>query len=269
MVIHARPLPFVSERGPSLHVPLQQYANSRSHSLVFDISALERKESILRAELRLFTLIERDQRSYMGVSREVTIFELVDVSNDGSVDRHLKYHQLTSRYIYTVENAWETFDVTDAVKRSIQQGSRLEMFEVKIQSLYVQYLKDTMDINSDPNDIKQPVLVVFSKDDSKDHEIQVDRHEFIKQEMASIGSRGAVTPGSDDYDDDDDDDGDDDYFDVTLENKHLNNVRHKRSKNSRPPCKRRPMYVNFEELEMDEWVIAPRGYKVNICLFAV
>ncbi|XP_052766058.1 bone morphogenetic protein 10-like [Mya arenaria] len=243
-------IPITAREGPS-QTPVQRHVNSHVHSLVFDISALDRKERVNRAELRLFTLIRPDRRSYIGVSREVAIYELMDFGASTNSGRELKYIKLTSRYIYnSVDNAWESFDVTDSVKRSVQMGSTLERLEVRIQSVFYDLFNDNMDINSDPNDTRQPVLIVYSTDPSKSHKHRNNRHDFLVHEIASNGGDTASTHLEDEYDEDIYDDDDD-------------NSRNKRSR--RRDCARWPMYVNFEDLRMHDMVIAPRGYKAYQC----
>ncbi|WAQ96755.1 BMP10-like protein [Mya arenaria] len=179
-------IPITAREGPS-QTPVQRHVNSHVHSLVFDISALDRKERVNRAELRLFTLIRPDRRSYIGVSREVAIYELMDFGAS---------------------------------------------------------------TNSDPNDTRQPVLIVYSTDPSKSHKHRNNRHDFLVHEIASNGGDTASTHLEDEYDEDIYDDDDD-------------NSRNKRSR--RRDCARWPMYVNFEDLRMHDMVIAPRGYKAYQC----
>lgn len=38
----------------------------------------------------------------------------------------------------------------------------------------------------------------------------------------------------------------------------------KRLKKSRNACKRKPLYVNFSEINYDAWIVQPRGYEVRI-----
>lgn len=43
----------------------------------------------------------------------------------------------------------------------------------------------------------------------------------------------------------------------------------KRLKKSRNACKRKPLYVNFSDINYDSWIVQPRGYEVSYILFTV
>lgn len=189
----------------------------------------------------------------MGVNRVVSIYETLDIGTMKD-NEHMKYKHITSKYIYGLENAWESFDVTDALKRSMQQGLKVERFEVRIQTLLMDTGRDNMDINADPNDTKQPLLVVYSNDNSIEHEHNVERHEMLMHELSSSASGASFTTSW-----------------TSLGNMNGfkgDNMIHSRTKRSRGPfkssiCKRRPLYVNFEDIGWHTWIIAPRGFQVN------
>lgn len=227
---------------------IQTLTKYRVHSLGFDISALDLEEKINLAQLRLYTLIKRDQRSYSGVTRIVSIYQLIDLGGPGQ--QFVKYNFITSKFVYTMENAWESFDVTKALKLSVQQGLRFERLEVRIESLLIDSPHTDLDINATPNDLKQPILVVYSNDKSKVHEENVERRDLLMHEL-SIGAgafastqRGHV----------------DNMYDYNSQE--LAHTRNRRS-NGHNLCKRRPLYVNFADLNWDTWIIAPKGYQVT------
>ncbi|XP_060601692.1 bone morphogenetic protein 10-like [Ruditapes philippinarum] len=230
------------------------FRNYRVHSLVFDISALDRSESINSAELRLYTLITRDQQSYMGVNRVVSIYEIVDIGQPVDADQ-IKYRFITSKYIYGVENSWESFDVTEVLKSSLQLGLKIERLEVRIQTVFMDSGRDNMDINANPNDIKQPLLVVYSNDKSIEHEHDVETHELLLHGLDSnVNNKGTTHAGRE------------------IESRYVYNgqqVSHSRSKRSRGSkssfCKRRPLFVNFEDIGWHTWIIAPRGFQAYQC----
>ncbi|XP_045212946.1 bone morphogenetic protein 10-like [Mercenaria mercenaria] len=232
----------------------KNFRNYRVHSLLFDISALELSESINSAELRLFTLITRDQRSYMGVNRVVSIYKLIDSGPTAGIDQ-IKYKLITSKYIYGVENAWESFDVTETLKMSLQQGLRIERFEIRIQTLFMDSGNDNMDINANPNDMKQPILVVYSNDNSIVHEHNIERHELLLHELGSSASSKTSTHTGGDL--------------SSMYNYNGQGVGHSRSKRSKgsakPVCRRRPLFVNFEDIGWHTWIIAPRGFQAYQC----
>ncbi|KAH3864429.1 bone morphogenetic protein 10-like [Dreissena polymorpha] len=216
------------------------------HSLTFDISALDRTENVNLAELRLYTVISKDPRKQIGVSITVTIFEIVDVSDQST--SQVKYNKLTTKYIYFEENSWESFDVTNAVKRSLQSASKIEKFEIRISGIFLDTSRGSMGITLDPQNAKQPILVVYSTDSSESHIRNAERHDLLMHDMATRGNLHATSRLT--------------SREAVSSRKFS---RQKRSNEMRPICKRRPMYIDFEELHMHEWVIAPRGYKAYQC----
>ncbi|KAL4240607.1 Bone morphogenetic protein 10 [Mactra antiquata] len=224
--------------------------NYRVHSLGFDISALDQEENINSAELRLYTLIKRDQRSYSGVSRRVSIYQLINIG--GAEPQTVKYNFLTSKFVHTMENAWESFDVTKALKLSIQQGLRHEKLQVRIESLLIDSPQSDMDITFSPNVVKQPLLVVYSNDNSKTHEETVDRYDLLLHELSNDAGAFVSTPRG--------------HVDNVYDFNSQEVIHHRsRRSNGHKFCKRRPLYVNFADLNWDTWIIAPEGYQAYQC----
>lgn len=153
-----------------------------------------------------------------------------------------------------MKDDWESFDVTAAVKLSVQQHCKREVLEVRIRSFLSQTEKDSLDITADSNDQKQPLLVVYSNDENHRHQQEVERHELLshEKEMSNANYIGASSRLYDDYDEPG---GGSQY------------ATHSRSKRSRMrakgPCRRREMYVNFADIELNHF-IAPRGYQVHV-----
>ena len=105
---------------------------TREHRLLFNVTSVGRDEDIYLAELRLLTLVETDRSLYDGVNRLVSVYELTtaSTSNASAAATSSAYHQIASKLIYGRSSGWETFTVTDAVKRwvrlrTISQVNRL------------------------------------------------------------------------------------------------------------------------------------------------
>ena len=52
---------------------------------------------------------------------------------------------------------------------------------------------------------------------------------------------------------------------VTSHRKRKRSTRRRGRKSRRSACRRRPMYVDFAEVEWDDWIIAPPGYHAYVC----
>jgi len=94
---------------------------TREHRLVFNVSSVGRDEDIYLAELRLLTLVETDRRLYDGINRRVSVYELGPATGNMAVVRTASSsRQIASKLIYGGTSGWETFSVTDAVKRWVR-----------------------------------------------------------------------------------------------------------------------------------------------------
>jgi len=230
----------------------------RVHSLLFDITELDLTESIDHADLRLYTLIKRDQRSYYGVSRVVSVYEIIEFK--GSDGRKLTKHNfISSKFVHHMENEWESFDVTAAVKRSVQQQTRIERLEIRIRNSVTRHTNDMLDFTAVSNDQKQPLLVVYSNDEDHAHQKKKEAQELYMHELA-------LAQGSDVDDTHSDQDDYDEPNDVlNLNGLSFNHSRRKRSKRARKhDCKRQPLYINFAAINLHDSIIAPQGYQVCI-----
>lgn len=54
------------------------------------------------------------------------------------------------------------------------------------------------------------------------------------------------------------------WDDENVKKSHLKKM--KRIKNT---CRRKPMYVDFEEIKYDEWIVQPKGYEVKVMLTSI
>lgn len=236
-----------------------QPPTDRVHSLVFDISSLNLKESVNHAELRLYTLIKRDQHSYFGVSRLVSVYEIIEFT-DATGTTRTKNNFITAKYVYHMESEWDSFDVTHAVKRSVTERSNREILQVRIKSLSVETERDTLDIldvTADSNDQKQPLLVVYSNDNNPSEQRKKEQHELYMQELGIYQNTNSdrYTQIDEDYEE---------ISDTYIDSAQFSNHdRAKRSNNRhKVACRRKEMYVSFQDINAKD-IIAPRGYQVS------
>jgi len=83
------------------------------------VTSVGRNEDIYLAELRLLTLVESDRSLYDAVNRRVTVYELGEAPGNFTSTAS-GYQQISSKLIYGRSNGWETFTVTEAVKRWVR-----------------------------------------------------------------------------------------------------------------------------------------------------
>ena len=223
-------------------IDFNERTKSQVHVLTFNISSVSRREKINLAELRIFTLIERDKNAYyFGVDRTVSVLDIV---TDAEIDDSLtdsKYEPISSRRVYGFFSAWETFDLTSSVEKWVKSGKSIHKIEIRLENFWWAFSFGSMDIKTVPNDSKEPLLLVYSNDDSKHSEHVHDRHDLISHETSSYHISGDFTSGITQSK----------PSDIYQENSsEPKRGRQKRSKPFRRSslCRRRPMFVDFEAI---------------------
>ena len=226
------------------------------HVLTFNVSSIAKREKVSLAELRVFSVIEQDKNAYFGVDRTISVLDIIESESLETLTSS-QYNLVTSRRVYGHSDDWEVFNITSAVERWVKSDKPLHKIEIRIEPPKWRLSFGLMDIETTPNVNKEPLLLVYSNDNSKHSEHEDERHELISHELNSHSVTGSVKSGN----------GHSKPSDIYLENGPEPNLsRQKRSKpfHKSSVCRRRPMYVDFEDIGWDTWIIAPRGYQVNI-----
>ena len=211
--------------------------------MVFNITSIASEEHIDLTELRLYTLVERDRHMYVGVDRKVSIFE---VKENGS-----RLYLVDSKHIYGRDSGWETFDVTPAVRRWVQDLNSVQVLEVRIESVFHSMSLGDLDILTKPKNRQEPLLVVFSSDNRKQKLHENERHELITHEMDMYDVQGQLETDQDDSNSTNADGG-----------SAPSRVK-RRGRRRNYPCRRKPMRVNFKDINWDSWILAPHEYNVG------
>ncbi|XP_069774097.1 bone morphogenetic protein 10 [Narcine bancroftii] len=234
----------------------------RIHSLIFNVS-VPRHEEITMAELRLYTLVDRDREMYEGVDRKVTIYE---VSEEEEVDRdnNEEYSgqgklKLAKRQIYGRDSGWETFDVTEAILRWSKSEWTSHRLEVHIENMDEKKNEDgDLDIDMKPETKHVPLLIVFSDDRNsikkeaiEELEQMIDHEQDVVFQNLEAGNFGA------------------NLNEEALLQRRSNMLYDTSSRIRRNAkgnyCKRSPLYVEFKDIGWDSWIIAPTGYEAYEC----
>lgn len=232
---------------------------TRVHKMIFNMTSISPDETIDLAELRLYTLVEKDRNTYIGVDRKVSCLEVQLKSDE-------PYRLIESKHIYGRHSGWETFDVTSAVRHWITKVNSIQILEIRIESVVHGVSMGDMDINIQTQTRNEPLLVVFTSDTKVKGLHLTERHELVAREMDSISvvksSENTVSNNS---------------VHVHIPNNNVQNSvvgtsvphskilnRVKRRGRRQIVCHRRPMYVSFRDINWDTWIIAPRGYQVVI-----
>ncbi|XP_007065539.2 bone morphogenetic protein 10 [Chelonia mydas] len=231
----------------------------RKYPLLFNVS-IPHHEEITMAELRLYTLVERDRILYDGLDRKVTIFEVLENNHAGREGEERKMVPLASRQIYGTNSEWETFDITDAMRRWRRLELTTHRLEVQIESGEGEEPngegKLDIDINSEAKHV--PLLIVFSDDLSNDKKEEkqeldemIDHEQLLDLEKLGMGNFHNG-PGEEAL--------------LQMRSNIIYDSTARIRRNAKGNyCKRTPLYIDFKEIGWDSWIIAPTGYEAYEC----
>ncbi|XP_004580134.2 bone morphogenetic protein 10 [Ochotona princeps] len=227
----------------------------RKYPLLFNVS-IPHHEEVIMAELRLYTLVQRDRLIYEGVDRKITIFEVLEDEGDNNGERSLLV--LVSGEIYGVNSEWETFDVTDAIRRWQKSGSSTHQLEVHIESRHNEaedINRGQLEIDTSAQNKHDPLLVVFSDDQSSDKEQKEELNEMIAHEqLPELDNLDGYSRGP----------GEEALLQMRSNIIYDSTARIRRNAKGNY-CKRTPLYIDFKEIGWDSWIIAPPGYEAYEC----
>ncbi|KAG8510138.1 Bone morphogenetic protein 10 [Galemys pyrenaicus] len=229
----------------------------RKYPLLFNVS-IPHHEEVIMAELRLYTLVQRDRMIFEGVDRKITIFEVLESKEDNEGERSML--ALVSGEIYGTNSEWETFDVTDAIRRWQKSGSSNHQLEVHIESRREEnddIGRGQLEIDTSAENKHVPLLVVFSDDQSSEKERKEELNEMISHEqlleLDNLGLDGFSSgPGEEAL--------------LQMRSNIIYDSTARIRRNAKGNyCKRTPLYIDFKEIGWDSWIIAPPGYEAYEC----
>uniref|UniRef100_A0AAZ3PC07 TGF-beta family profile domain-containing protein n=1 Tax=Oncorhynchus tshawytscha TaxID=74940 RepID=A0AAZ3PC07_ONCTS len=225
----------------------------RRHPLLFNIS-IPHHEHILTAELRLYTLVQKDRRHFGGHWRKEEGRDRR--RNEQETDEIEEMEELATRHVYGKDDVWVTFDLTNQVNLWRKAESSTHRLEVHIASLRCKGGKTRQEVRKEAgkkelvdvyvdmglDEKHKPVVIVFSDDQSREH------REEDKGELNRMMEH---------------------ENDETLMQLHSNlyyDTPPRIRRNAKgDPCKKIPLYVEFKDIGWDTWVIQPMGYEAYEC----
>ncbi|RXM94728.1 Bone morphogenetic protein 10 [Acipenser ruthenus] len=204
----------------------------RKHSLLFNMS-IPHHEKITMAELRLYTLVERDRRMYEGVDRKV----------------------------YDTDSGWEAFDLTAAIRRWRKADYTTHRLEVHIESLGEDgegYGEGNLDIDVNPEAKHVPLLIVFSDDQSNEKKEEkkelnemIEHEQLLEFEMDMMNGL-EDSPNEESL--------------LQMRSNLIYDTTSRIRRNAKGnTCKKTPFFVEFNEIGWHSWIIAPTGYEAFKC----
>ncbi|XP_030055478.1 bone morphogenetic protein 10 [Microcaecilia unicolor] len=233
----------------------------RKYPLLFNVS-IPHHEDIIMSELRLYTLVEKDRKMYDGLDRKVTIYE-VQQYKDGTEeqDDEKTLVQLASRHIYETNNEWETFEITEAIRRWRRADSTTHRLEVHVESMDDDdepNMDGDLDIDVKPEAKHVPLLIVFSDDQSNDRkEEKKELHEMIEHEqLLDLDTLDANSLNG----------GPSEEALLQMRSNIIYDSTSRIRRNAKGNnCKKAQLYIEFKDIGWDSWIIAPTGYEAYEC----
>ncbi|NP_999820.1 protein DVR-1 homolog precursor [Strongylocentrotus purpuratus] len=209
------------------------------HRYRFDIGRIPQGETVTSAELRVFRDAGRQGRSLY----RIDVLLLRERGSDGS--RSPVY--LDSTIVGAGDHGWLVFDMTSATSTWRSYPGANVGLQLRVESL--------QGLNIDPTDAgvvgvgnnegREPFMVVFFQ--RNEEVIATNSHLRRNRRAATRQKKGGKRPRKPDTDND------------------IASRDSASSLNSDWQCKRKNLFVNFEDLDWQEWIIAPLGYVAFYC----
>ncbi|XP_047494148.1 bone morphogenetic protein 10-like isoform X1 [Penaeus chinensis] len=279
----------------------QDSVPTRVHYLGFNVT-LHHRERVTRSTLRLYALITRDQYAYIGVERRVRV---VMKQSRGSSDAEGDAETVTvcQRDVYEMQNVWETFDVTSAVRYWLANPDEPQVLQILIESVFSTVGDGgDLDVATVPHTDIEPLLLVYSsvrhRRQSKEELDQMISHEY--DNPVTKRQRRALPPGAssrarrakretgtdprlrrvrrntaaEEQEEESNQiwEGEQDYTGLPS---HAHNSiavfppaegrRKGKRRRAKNACKRKPLKVDFEDIGWHKWIIAPPSYEAYQC----
>ncbi|EFA09252.1 bone morphogenetic protein 10 [Tribolium castaneum] len=207
---------------------------SENHLLIFDLPNVDEEEQFVSAELKILTLVEVKS----GVERQLVVSIYDDVTK--------KFHHLEQIHVYHMNDTWISFNVTQPVVKILQktQGQKYLKVVISVRAFLSYYKAPKSDFKlslmpvEDDFDHDYPILLLSYTSNNKN---------ITRRKKRSL---------EDDYEEETNKLWDDDTT------KKIQAKKMKKVKNS---CRRKPLYINFSEINFDLWILQPPGYEAYQC----
>lgn len=205
---------------------------SDSHLLIFELPTADKDENFISAELKILTIVNTS----MNFDKIERILEIASFQTPNNVKciQQLRISQNN--------NTWISFNVTEVVGKALLNDRNLKIL-ITITSLMPKLDNFDLKLSLMPlvDDLEHdyPILILsYISNDGKFGKIRKKRNleEEYEEETNNI------------------------WDDTKYFRNHLKKIRNS--------CRRRPLYVNFAEIEYDLWIVQPSGYEVKqkICI---
>ncbi|XP_066994602.2 bone morphogenetic protein 10 [Anabrus simplex] len=199
---------------------------AKRHLLVFDVPAWNPGERLLAAELRFWASKPQSEE----VDRElwVRIWRQTPAGKLSSLD---------SKHLFLHHAQWLSLNVTKAVRG----GAR------PVQLRLVLQLKGTL---ASHLPLSQPLLLLYHQPQESPSLLPLPPVNIRRKRNAEL----------EDYEEETNN-----VWDEDTNRARMSSASARRNRRLRNSCRRRPLYVDFAEINYDSWIVAPDGYEAFQC----
>lgn len=239
---------------------------SDNHLLIFNLPTSNEDEKFIGAELKILTLLDVNAESNRGMCARKFYFQQyfmtkyfhyigvkkilkVSVYDDGIKE---PFHYQETQ-IHHVNNTWVTFDVTAPVSQIFQTSSKSKVLKITI-SVCAFFPSVTKNLRLS--------LMPVQEDFEHDYPVLLLSYSSIKGDVEGKKKSSKVDKNrnkrslEDDYEEETNK-----LWDDEFSNK---KTPLKKARKSRNTCRRKPLYINFSEINYDVWIVQPSGYDVRM-----
>ncbi|XP_073770419.1 bone morphogenetic protein 10-like [Danio rerio] len=231
----------------------------RTQRLQFNIS-IPQQEMVVSAELRIHMFLHR--KSHTADAWTVRIFD--------TQRSDTRYREpLASKHIHRKDISWEVFDMTNAIRNWRKVGIETPNLEVCIQKAF----RNTndwryvgLDIDRDPDGKHEPVMIVFSNDQTEDQIGDGNKDQKETQMHSNIIHEDGGEDPQMISDERQWTDGNKDQKETQMQSNIIyeDGARVRRSAKVED-CRIAEMYVDFKDIGWDSFILAPSGYQAFTC----
>ncbi|XP_028578038.1 bone morphogenetic protein 2 [Podarcis muralis] len=205
---------------------LPERSGKTSRRFFFNLTSIPEGEFITSAELHVFREHIQDAFESNGSSyHRINIYEIVKPEREASQDPITRL--LDTRLVHRNASKWETFDVTPAIMRWIAHGQPNHGFVVEVAHL------DPRESTASKRHVR--ISRSLHQDDAS--------WSRIRPLLVTFGHDGKGHP---------------------LHKREKRQAKRKHNKR-KSNCKRHDLYVDFNDVGWNDWIVAPPGYSAFYC----
>ncbi|XP_072175974.1 protein DVR-1 homolog [Diadema setosum] len=212
-----------------------------AHRYRFDIGRIPPGETVTSAELRVF----RDSRGQDSALYRIDVLLL----RERSLDAERLPVYLDGTIVGEGDHGWLVFDMTLATDTWRTYPGANVGIQLRVESLQGRDIDPTeagvVGVGNDEG--KEPFMVVFFRRDEEIASISSTTRASRQRRSSTSRRKARKKPRRQDNEND------------------VGSTKDLASRNSDWQCKRNHLFVNFEDLSWQEWIIAPSGYKAFYC----